>query len=475
MQGRRDIYLWGTTALLAGVALRAWFVLHHPAFGGDTLLYGDLAQNMLGHHIYGFTEDQGIRPTLIRLPGYPLFLAACFVLFGTANYVAVLWVQVAVDLGTCLLLAVLAARLVPAPHARPAGLATLWLAALCPFTANYAGTALAETDTLFLVALALFTLERWCKRLREGERGFAWAALLGVALAMSVLMRPDQGLLAAAVLPVMLFTAWRSRVGRGPGLKGLALATAVLVWPLLLWGARNWRVVHVVQPLAPRYANDPGEGVPFGFQRWYRTWAVEFKSTFDVYWNYDGSSVAMETLPDRAFDNEEQRGRTAALLNVYNQQDTATPALDAAFAQLAAERVAAHPVRYYLWLPVAREVNMWLRPRTELLRVPLDWWNFPAHPGASVFALLYAFWNGGYLLLAVAGAASWRRCNDGGHGALAAAMLGFVALRCALLLTIDNSEPRYTLECYPIVILAAGMFAGLQGISELRRSWHHSS
>jgi hypothetical protein len=36
-------------------------------------------------------------------------------------------------------------------------------------------------------------------------------------------------------------------------------------------------------------------------------------------------------------------------------------------------------------------------------------------------------------------------------------MLGFVALRFALLLTLDNSEPRYTLECYPIVFLLAGI------------------
>jgi hypothetical protein len=37
-------------------------------------------------------------------------------------------------------------------------------------------------------------------------------------------------------------------------------------------------------------------------------------------------------------------------------------------------------------------------------------------------------------------------------------MLGFVALRCVLLLTLDNSEPRYTLECFPVVILL-GSFA----------------
>ena len=46
----------------------------------------------------GPTPGSSTSPTLIRLPGYPLFLAACFRLFGMENYRAVLHVQVAVDL-----------------------------------------------------------------------------------------------------------------------------------------------------------------------------------------------------------------------------------------------------------------------------------------------------------------------------------------------------------------------------------------
>jgi hypothetical protein len=42
-------------------------------------------------------------------------------------------------------------------------------------------------------------------------------------------------------------------------------------------------------------------------------------------------------------------------------------------------------------------------------------------------------------------------------------MVGFVTLRCLLLLTLDNSEPRYTLECCPIVILLAGFALASRG------------
>jgi hypothetical protein len=266
-----------------------------------------------------------------------------------------------------------------------------------------------------------------------------------------VLLRPDQGLLAAAVVPVM---AW---VGLRRGFRGLwpaVVASVIVVLPLFVWAERNWQVFHVVQPLAPRYANDPGEDVPYGFQRWYRTWAIDFKSTVDVYWTYDGSVMRIGDLPRRAFDNAGQAAQTRELFAAYNLETSATPAFDAAFAQIADERVAAHPLRNYVELPVARELNMWLRPRTELLKLPIDWWAVRAHPRWSVFEIAYALLNAAYLAFALMGMWRWRWH---GHGAVAAAMVAFVALRCALLLTLDNSEPRYTLECFPVVILLAGI------------------
>ena len=89
--------------------------------------------------------------------------------------------------------------------------------------------------------------------------------------------------------------------------------------PLAPWTVRNWRTFHVVQPLAPRYATDPGELVPLGFQRWYRTWAIDFASTEEVYWNYDSAPIEIGDLPARAFDSNDQYAQTAAILNDYNK------------------------------------------------------------------------------------------------------------------------------------------------------------
>lgn len=445
--------------MLAGTALRAAFVLHHPRVAGDALVYGDLAQNLLHHHTFGLTEGQ-IRPTLIRLPGYPIFLAACFRMFGDARYVAVLWVQVAVDLLGCGLLAVLATRL----WNRRAGLPVLWLAVLCPFTASYTAVPITETLSLFCVTAAFFSLERWLQALRaptDGALGAqTWAAATGMVLAAAVLLRPDQGLLAAAVLPCMTWFVFGLSVQATTFRRGMVscgITTGLFLLPLLLWSVRNWEVFHVVQPLAPRYATDPDEMISYGFQRWYRTWAVEFQSSLDVYWSYDGEPLHLSDLPGRAFDSTTQRAETAALFSIYNQEQAASPKLDAGFARLARERVSAHPIRYYVVLPVARELNMWLRPRTEGTKLPIAWWRFAPNRSGSIAALAYAALNAMYLALGGYGLWCWLCRVIGREAPSLAAALGFVALRCALLLTIDNSEPRYTLECFPVVILLAGL------------------
>ena len=56
----------------------------------------------------------------------------------------------------------------------------------------------------------------------------------------------------------------------------------VSIAPLVPWTVRNWKEFHQFEPLAPRYASDPDEFVPTGFDRWVRTWIVDYTSTEDV-------------------------------------------------------------------------------------------------------------------------------------------------------------------------------------------------
>jgi len=158
-------------AIAAGTALRLWFIHAYPEVEGDPLIYGDIAKNWLQHHVYGLTTDQGIHPTLIRLPGYPLFLAICFTLLGMEHYHAVMFAQTAIDLGTCLLIAAFVSRI----WSQRGGMIALWLAALCPFTANYAATPLAETLSIFCVGLGFYSLARLLEK-----PGVSWLFSLAI-------------------------------------------------------------------------------------------------------------------------------------------------------------------------------------------------------------------------------------------------------------------------------------------------------
>ena len=337
--------LWA--ALAVGLALRLWFVRFYANVSEDTLLYGDIAQNLLKHGVYGISNGEGVvRPTLIRLPGYPLFLAALFAVFGVAKYGAVILVQVALDLWTCLLLGGVARRM----FGERAGLAAVWLGAVCPFMANYAAAPLTETPTLFCMALVFYGLVRWSSGIDR------WVWVIGFGLAWGVLLRPEQGLVAACVVVGMIFKSKSTRVAGGDRfvgsgtlreLTGPLMVCVMVAAPLVGWGFRNLHTMHVFQPLAPRYANDPGEENPYGFQRWYRTWAVEFASTDQVYWNYESAQISIADLPNRAFDSNEQYAQTEAAIADYNESTTSSPELDAKFAALAQERVKADPIRYY--------------------------------------------------------------------------------------------------------------------------------
>jgi hypothetical protein len=215
--------------------------------------------------------------------------------------------------------------------------------------------------------------------------------------------------------------------------------------PFVAWSLRNWHTFHVFQPLAPRYANDPGEFVPLGYQRWTKTWMADFASTYEIYWNVPGDDLDIHALPERALASDDHE--TRELIARYNSGDVLTPPIDAAFRSLAAERIRAHPFRYYVTLPMLRLADMWLRPRVEMLNIELRWWQYDQHHAETQIAYAYGGLNLAYLVAAMVGAFKWRR--------FAAVMVAYMVVRCLLLLTIEAPEPRYTLECFPMVIAFA--------------------
>ena len=465
---------------MAALALRLFFFFYFPTVTDDSHIYSDFATNWMQHGVYGHTQggqpEKQIVPTDTRLPGYPAFLAGIFWLFGAGNLKAVMLTQILVDLGTCLIVADLARRTI----SERAAIIAFLLAALCPFLANYAAAVLTETLEIFFTALALdctvAALNRMLAVRAEGraevraepstlDQTFRhlWAAT-GAAIAACILLRPDGGILLVVIALYLAVLAWRHRAGRKEIADILVAGIIVVVIalaPLAPWTIRNFRTLHHFQPLAPRYANETNELASRGFNRWVKTWIADYASVEEIYWNVPGDRIDPEKLPSRAIDgptedNPAQRDETLAVIADYNQSQEMTPELDARFGNLAADRIRAHPVRYYVGLPLLRVADMWLRPRTEILPPDVRWWEFNDDTKQSVLAVGFGLLNLAYVAAALLALILGQARGQGRTPSRirwAGLLVSFLLLRSAFLGTLENPEPRYTLECYPAVIL----------------------
>src|SRR5271169_848447 len=213
---------------LIALGLRLLLVWRFPGVVDDSRLYANIAENWLQHGVYGVTNSGVIMPTLSRLPGYPAFLAAIFATFGIENFRAVLLVQVIFDLGTCFLIADVARRLLSQRAAQAAFL----LAAPCPFLANYAATALTETLEIFSTALALDLAICGLGVGQTGTQAVPTRVWLGCGLAIGagILLRPDGGILLAAIGGYLLWLCLLSLRGAGKtGRRFGAIVTAGII------------------------------------------------------------------------------------------------------------------------------------------------------------------------------------------------------------------------------------------------------
>ena len=458
---------------LAGAALRVFFAVNFTHVSTDSLLYADIAKNWLAHGIYGLTDSGVVVPTLIRLPGYPAFLAIVFKFFGMESYRAVIAIQVVIDIGTCFVLADAARRWMPNEDDRPAK-AAFALTAVCPFLANYSAAVLTETLEVFFTAVALNFILRGLQgtSLRGAETParemskqkmkpqflttFAPWMSCGLATGAATLLRPDGGLL-LAVIGSYLGVLFLIRKRKQEIIAALIFGATALAC-LLPWTVRNSHTFGLFQPLAPRYANMPNDFVPHGFNHWTKTWIADYVSTEELYWAEPGEDLDIDKLPERAFDSYQQYQQTQDVLDDYNTDHDVSPELDARFEALAQERIHHSEFRYWIRLPLLRMADMWLRPRTELLPADTRWWEFDAGFVSAATSIGLGLLNLAYLIAAGLGFAELcstqpRRFQFTAQHA--GVVLLFFLLRTLFLGTLENPEPRYTLEAYPVVILAA--------------------
>jgi hypothetical protein len=462
-------------AALAGLALRMFFVLKFPVTdSGDAPFYIELAWNWLRNHVYGFPVHGVLTPVDMRVPGYPAFLAAIFAFAGNSPR-AVMIVQATLDVATCFVIALIAARLAPAPYRGRVFIAALWLAELCPFTANYTAVVLTETLTMFLTSVAILVLietEIGVGGIGENSGFLANHYFLGgIIVGFGTLVRPETPLILCAAGLALLAKWWRPRDWRKLVRAGALMGLGLLL-PLLPWARRNWSAFHEVRFLAPRYSELPGEYTPHGFIDWTNTWLWRFRDVYLTHWKLDEEEISIDDIPPSAFDSPQERARVAELLEKYNESLTIDPPLDRQFQEIARERTARHPLRTYAKIPLLRCLTLWFTPRVELLPIsghltPVrEEWEDDRPDFLETLGLVVI--NGVYVALALAGffiARPWPGFPF---------LIAFIVVRTVFFAyAVETTEPRYVLECFPALIaLAAQFFASpFSFLPKVRGGW----
>jgi 4-amino-4-deoxy-L-arabinose transferase-like glycosyltransferase len=470
MSARPFSYTQLGLALAAGLALRLFFIWHFPFYSGDTKFYEELAWNWLDHGVYGLYMHGALTAVDMRVPGYPAFLAAIYFVIGRSAR-AVMVAQAFVDLATCVLASLIAALLVPVSRRAVAGTAALWMAALCPFTADYTAVVLTETLATFLTtAVVLVFVYLLSARVlnsssdapsdlsaRRKAFSFAgWFLLLGFIAGLGTLVRPETPLVLAAAGIALCIRWWRPA-----NWPKLILATcwmcAGLLLPLAPWAARNARAFGRVEFLGPRYAQTYGDFIPRGYFAWTQTWMTRFGDAYLVAWSLGNQPIGIDAVPSSAFDSNAERARVAALLRRYNSDLKMTPLLDREFANLAAERTARNPLRTYIYVPAGRIAAMWFTPRIELLPYSGKLWppgeKWRGNP--ADFGVTFGFGILGVVYLVLAAVGWWRYRAQ----LTATFLILFVVIRTVAMTQLQTVEPRYVIECFPVIMVVAALGA----------------
>lgn len=200
--------------------------------------YDDLAISLVNGHGYRFSPDTA--PTMMREPGYPVFLAAIFSVFGH-NLTAVRVANLMLALASALLLMHLARRVSGSP----------FVAAVAPLLfLAHPGVIVAESrggvEILFILFLIAFMI-LYDAALRSGRTWTYLAA--GAVLGAAILIRSTP-----ILFPLFLGAhAAFSGAGGGPrwgriGRMALLGVAALLV--MTPWIVRNYRLVGRLVPTA---------------------------------------------------------------------------------------------------------------------------------------------------------------------------------------------------------------------------------
>lgn len=397
-------------AIVVRLAFVGWLGFHlaPSALTGDDVDYYDIAVKITdGHGVSrtwaGSGPDHGkIVPTAYRTPLWPVAEAVVFRVTHPSPTTGRL-LTVLFDAVTCVLLFWLGCRL----RGPTVGLVVGLAAAVYPPMWIYVASLFSEPLMTLTLVLSLLAADHY-RRAQNWSR----AALLGAALGLVTLARPNGLVIALLLLPWMVWLG-RDHIRRAVRLAGVCLAAVlVLVGPWLVYAsARMGEFVPVTTQGGVLLAGDFNDTViDTGNPRW-------------GYWDYD-------LIIGRLFTSDSEEAWNHTLFDEGRRWIADNPGGTI-------EAIALRTVRYYdlYWgLDDRGEVGIPTTYRNLNIAVVLSWW------------LAFALAIGGVVRL-------WRRRE---LGPWVPALVAFAALAVSGMLL--GGATRYRAPAEPIVLLLAATF-----------------
>ena len=199
-----------------------WSIL--PDWNVDAIGYHQLAINVIERGVFSLNSQPPYQPDAIRTPGYPIFMGMIYHLVGIAPR-AVLVAQAVLDSFTALLIMGISLELIGSNRAATiAGM----LYAIYPVAWRYCAELYVEIVLAFLITLVFFILSRTWKARSTSKAGNVLS--LGLAVALSLLVKPNVALLPIIVGAVLLVKGT---------LRQAAVYAITLIILLMPWIARN--------------------------------------------------------------------------------------------------------------------------------------------------------------------------------------------------------------------------------------------
>ena len=213
---------------LLALAIRVVAAIVHPYYLPDSADYSALARTIVAGHAYE-VHGQLAR----RMPGYPVFMAGFYALFGI-RHLPILLAQAVISALTTLFAALLGRCVSPAT-----GLLSGALTALDPLGIGFSASLLTEPLFTCLFILSLYLL---LQAMRRPERGGIWLSF-AVLWAIGVYIRAEVSL---CLFPLLLWCVWviPGRKARIKSVMGGILTLAVVFLCLLPWWVRNDQLFH---------------------------------------------------------------------------------------------------------------------------------------------------------------------------------------------------------------------------------------